>query len=270
MQVIPVIDLMGGQVVRGVAGRREAYLPIQSQIAADARPATVARALVEQFGINAVYVADLDAIVHGRPDVQAWSEIAGAGLKLWLDAGVKDAQVGRQVVDQLMTITTDFELIVGLESLTSLEALLPIAKLCGGPIVSLDLKAGVPQTQIEQLHDAKPIDIARILCEEPIYGLIVLDVADVGMNTGVSTIELCRGISAKYRGRLISGGGVRTFGDLQTLADAGCSGALVASALHDGRLTRADVKRARQLVRSRGGRLPDVSAHGRASNQFDF
>ena len=33
MEVIPVIDLLGGQVVRGVAGRRDEYRPIVSQIA---------------------------------------------------------------------------------------------------------------------------------------------------------------------------------------------------------------------------------------------
>ena len=254
MRVIPVIDLLGGQVVRGIAGRRDEYRPIVSQIAADARPVTVARALVEQFGFDTVYVADLDAILHARPDVPAWSAIAGTGLKLWLDAGICDHQTARQVVTQLMKAKIQFELIVGLESLTSLDALLPIGELVA-PMVSLDLKAGVPQTQIDRLQRANPIDIARILRQAPIDGLIVLDVADVGMNAGASTIDLCRQISAEYGGKLISGGGVRGFEDLQSLADAGCSGALVASALHDGRLTRADVQRAKKLVHSRGRSL---------------
>src|SRR6187431_505841 len=88
MRVIPVIDLMYGQVVRGVAGRRSEYRPIQSQIAADARPATVARAFVERFGFETVYVADLDAIGGGAPDLISLEMIARAGLNLWVDAGV--------------------------------------------------------------------------------------------------------------------------------------------------------------------------------------
>ena len=82
MRVIPVIDLMGGQVVRGVAGRRSEYRPVESRIAGDARPATVARAFVDEFGFEAAYVADLDAIVHGRYSSGiAWREIAGVGLE---------------------------------------------------------------------------------------------------------------------------------------------------------------------------------------------
>jgi phosphoribosylformimino-5-aminoimidazole carboxamide ribotide isomerase len=36
---------------------------------------------------------------------------------------------------------------------------------------------------------------------------------------------------------LFAGGGVRDEDDLRRLADAGCDGVLVATALHDGRLT---------------------------------
>jgi uncharacterized protein related to proFAR isomerase len=44
---------------------------------------------------------------------------------------------------------------------------------------------------------------------------------------------------------LIAGGGVRGLDDLKALADAGCDAALVASALHDGRLSREDIERAK-------------------------
>ena len=35
---------------------------------------------------------------------------------------------------------------------------------------------------------------------------------------------------------------VRSIDDLRALADVGCGAALVASALHDGRVTRADIE----------------------------
>ena len=268
MRVIPVIDLMGGQVVRGVAGRREEYRPIQSQIAADARPATVARALVERFGFTRVYVADLDAITRGKPDPNSWLEIANAGLKLWLDAGVANVRIAREVAAPLLKAKADFECIVGMESLESLDELPSIAKACGA-MVSLDLKAGVPQTPIESLSRAKPIDISRILRQYPIGGLVILDVADVGLNTGTSTIDLCRQIAAEcgHQLELLGGGGVRGFEDLRLLADAGSSGALVASALHDGRLTREDVERCQRLPRRRGRSLADVGSQAEPGSQ---
>jgi phosphoribosylformimino-5-aminoimidazole carboxamide ribotide isomerase len=248
MRVIPVIDLMNGQVVRGVAGRREEYRPIESRLAPDARPATVARTLVEHFGFDTVYVADLDAIVRGQPDVSAWSEIAGAGLKLWLDAGVGNVKTGRKVLELMKQVSVDFRLIVGLETLESLDALRAITKAWDFPIVSLDLKAGQPQTQIDDFCNAHPIEIAQTLNDCGIRELIVLDLADVGVGGGTRTLELCRQIAKLMpEQKLVAGGGVRGMGDLRALAESGCHGALVASALHDGRLTRDDIERALQF-----------------------
>ena len=88
MQIIPVIDLLGGQVVRGIGGRRSEYGPIESQLARGSDPGTIAAAVVEQFGATTCYVADLDAIERAKFDVTSWQHIAQAGLKLWLDAGM--------------------------------------------------------------------------------------------------------------------------------------------------------------------------------------
>jgi phosphoribosylformimino-5-aminoimidazole carboxamide ribotide isomerase len=78
--------------------------------------------------------------------------------------------------------------------------------------------------------------------------MIVLDLADVGTGGGTRTLDLCRELKAKHpQIELIAGGGVRNLDDLKRIADAGCSGALVASALHDGRLTRADWDAAAKL-----------------------
>ena len=62
VQLIPVIDLMGGQVVRGVGGNRNNYAPVESCFARDPSPGAVARAFAEHFLSTEVYVADLDAI----------------------------------------------------------------------------------------------------------------------------------------------------------------------------------------------------------------
>ncbi len=248
MKVIPVIDLLGGQVVRGIGGWRDEYRPIESRIAADARPATVARALIEQFGFDTVYVADLDAIVHQRPDTAAWREISGLGLRLWLDAGVGDRRFARRVIESLRSNVNDFVLIVGLESLLSLEELSAITQHGDFPVVSLDLRAGTPLTRIPDWKDSTPLGIAGELEMCGVRELIVLDMADVGTSSGTSTLQLCRHLRERApRQKLIAGGGVRGLDDLKALADAGCDAALVASALHDGRLTRADIERAKVL-----------------------
>jgi phosphoribosylformimino-5-aminoimidazole carboxamide ribotide isomerase len=250
MRVIPVIDLMGGQVVRGIAGRRDEYRPVVSQIAADARPATVARALVERFGFDTVYVADLDAIVQGRPDVRAWSEIAGAGLRLWLDAGIGNASYAWRIVDQIVLAEIEVRLVVGLESLESEKDFFSIGEMHGfvPPIFSLDLHGGQPLVRNPAWKELTPLEIAMAAKSMEARDLIVLDLADVGVGGGTRTLNLCRQIAAVSRTQtLIAGGGVRGVGDLQALAEAGCKGALVASALHDRRLSRDDIDRAAQF-----------------------
>jgi phosphoribosylformimino-5-aminoimidazole carboxamide ribotide isomerase len=252
MRVIPVIDLMGGQVVRGVAGQRESYRPIVSQIAADARPATVARALVERFGFDTAYVADLDAIMQGRPDVQSWTQIAGAGLKLWIDAGIGNSDAAWRFVNSIAETEIEVQLVVGLETLESEADLFSIGEMFNytPPIFSLDMKDGSPLTRNPQWSGLSPLELVLLAKSVGVQDFIVLDLADVGTSGGTRTLELCRQImNTTQTQRLIAGGGVRGLADLRAIAEAGCDGALVASALHDGRLTREDVAVARAFQR---------------------
>jgi phosphoribosylformimino-5-aminoimidazole carboxamide ribotide isomerase len=246
MRVIPVIDLLNGVVVRGVAGRREAYRPIESQIAADSEPATIARAFADDFGFDTAYVADLEAIQHGCLSIDAWQQIAGAGLKLWLDAGVGKSASAQRIARVLDQAKMDARLVVGLESVESADELAAIRAACSSrlPIFSLDLMAGQPLTRIADWKNISPLELAHIAIAAGYRDLILLDLADVGTNAGTRTLELCRAIRAigDPQMNLIAGGGVRSPADLRDLQSAGCDAALMASALHDKRLTPADIR----------------------------
>ena len=72
--------------------------------------------------------------------------------------------------------------------------------------------------------------------------MIIVDVANVGMHGGCGTLGLCRIVQDRFPDvQLITGGGIRDLHDLFMLADNGCNGALVSSALHDGWLTAEDI-----------------------------
>ena len=82
MQIIPVIDLKNGLVVRGVAGRRELYRPVESVLNCEATPRSVANAFASNLGFRNTYVADLDAIAGIEPNWEAYDSIGAAALQL--------------------------------------------------------------------------------------------------------------------------------------------------------------------------------------------
>jgi phosphoribosylformimino-5-aminoimidazole carboxamide ribotide isomerase len=244
MQIIPVIDLLGGQVVRGIAGRRSEYRPIESKLVSGSDPGEIAAAFVKHFGATTCYVADLDAIEGGAFQMEAWTAIARGGMNLWLDAGFGDC--GRLAIanDGCSERSVSADFVIGTESLES-EGQLPMLAWVDFPdriIYSLDMKDRRPLTRIQRWQSLSPAQIAVQLYEgQSLWRMIILDLADVGTGGGTRTLELCRELKTTYpQLELIAGGGVRSLDDLKRIADAGCTAALVASALHDGRLTRAD------------------------------
>jgi HisA/HisF family protein len=241
VRLIPVIDLMGGLVVRGVGGRRGEYRPVESRIATSAEPAEVARAF-HALGAREAYVADLDAIASGAPDVAAYRRIAAAGLSLWIDAGA----TGMERAEALLDAGAEGEqggvaaIVAGLESLPGPQGLGVLAELTarfGGPriLFSLDLVGGRPKTAGPGWEGISPRQIADQAVARGVERMIVLDLARVGMRGGNDLAALCGGLHAAHpRVELIAGGGVRNLDDAAVLAAAGCRGVLVATALHDG------------------------------------
>ena len=237
MRIIPVLDLLGGGVVRGIAGERQAYRPIVSQIVKSAEPRDVASALRERLQGDIAYVADLDAIAGATPAWRDYQSIASAGFKLWVDAGA--ATLSRAV--ELASQAYCAGVVVGLESLSTWEELTAIVEHLGSErvIFSLDLKHGAPLTKVTAWQAMEPVEIARTAARQGIARMIVLDLAAVGTGSGPQTLTLARELRATLpHVELIGGGGVRDAADIQRFADAGYAAVLVASALHDGRLSR--------------------------------
>jgi HisA/HisF family protein len=244
MRVIPVLDVMHGEVVRGVGGRRDEYRPIISQLTRSSRPLEVANALASHFGCSEFYVADLDAILGGELDWPLYAALRAQGFRLWVDAGIRRMERTGQLAD----VGID-RIVVGLETVVGPAELAKMMQAFGERIVfSLDLRQGEPLGDHNAWRAegvAPPVDAASIADRAVRLGvrhLLVLDLAHVGCDSGTGTRDLCAYLCARYPDVTISaGGGVRHRGDLEELRNCGVQAALVASALHDGRLTRADL-----------------------------
>ena len=86
-RIIPVLDVMGGVVVRAIGGRREEYRPIVSRLTDSTAPVEVANALLAATGAAEFYVADLDAIRFGIPAPSVDELLDRVACEVLLDRG---------------------------------------------------------------------------------------------------------------------------------------------------------------------------------------
>lgn len=239
MQIIPVIDIRNGVAVRAVAGNRGLYRPVESQLTDSAEPAIVLMALQNTFGCMTCYVADLDAIERQHLNRCTIAEIARTGVSLIVDAGATSVEQ----VEALFEIGVD-RVVLSSESLndsTQLESMIePFDP--ASLIFSIDLKCGELLVNDRAWKGRPPLELVRFVFDIGIRQFIVLDLAAVGTGRGVPTLELCQQIKSVLPDiTMISGGGVASAQCVAQAARAGLDGLLIASALHDGRLTKENL-----------------------------
>jgi uncharacterized protein related to proFAR isomerase len=256
LRIVPVLDLRDGQVVRAAGGDRRRYEPLRSPLVDSAEPGAVSAALVKTFGNADLYIADLNAIAGETPDWRALDAIVGGasiagegllGFTLHVDAGPNTQERLAALLSFARQRSLVLRPIVALETLSDPSELAPLAAACaGGGAFSLDLRDGRPMTTCRHWQDASPRSIAEAAIAAGFARLIVIDIARVGGGCGVAALRLCRELHRAHpRLSVWAGGGVRGPADIEAMAASGIDGALVASALHDGCLSAADVARYR-------------------------
>ncbi len=227
MNVIPVIDLKGGTVVHARLGQRDLYRPIETPLAATSDPVDVTKGLLSVFPFATLYIADLDAIAGTGDNRAALRRIQAAfpQLTLWVDGGIAD-----------LSAATDWlaaglgHLVLGSESQDNAAI---VRHFAADPriVLSLDFRGdafqGPPELRLETQSWPRRV--------------IVMTLDRVGSHAGPD-LDRLRAIKAGGT-EVYAAGGVRDAADLQALEDSGIAGALVASSLHNGRITANDLRR---------------------------
>ena len=227
MNVIPVIDLKGGTVVHARLGQRDFYRPIETPLAAGNDPVDVTRGLLTVFPFERLYVADLDGIAGAGANRACLQRIKQTfpRLGLWVDSGIASISAASEWLGAGLG-----DLVLGSESQQSTSL---VRHFAGHPraVLSLDFRGDDFQGPPELLRETRAWP----------RRVIVMTLDRVGSHAGPDLARL-RTIKADAT-EVYAAGGVRDAADLRTLKDAGIMGALVASSLHNGRITAADLHR---------------------------
>jgi phosphoribosylformimino-5-aminoimidazole carboxamide ribotide isomerase len=233
LRLIPVMDLMNGQVVHAREGHRAQYAPIRSKLCAGSSPEAVIESLLALHPFDTVYFADIDAIQRVGDNVGVLERLRTfhPDIEFWVDAGIADKASLRDWVACGLGRP-----VIGSETLVDAEFMLTARDICNDvtPILSLDYVG-------EEFRGPK-----SLLLEPERYwpqNVLAMNLQRVGSDRGPD-FALIVELAGRVPGcRVHAAGGVRSIEDLARVASDGAAGALIASALHDGRLDSAALRR---------------------------
>ena len=222
MKLIPVMEMMAGQVVHARRGERDSYRPVQSTLCPSAAPEAILQAFIENFACDTVYIADLEAIRFGRPQ---WAllnrlKIDFPNTQFWVDAGIADfngfanfreLEIGEPVIGSEVLMQTDW-----LKALAKEHW-----------ILSLDFRGK---------NFFGPLNLLADTAIWP-HKVLGMNLTHVGSEDGPDYDLLAQLQRRGDECEIYAAGGVRDEIDLRNLAHRGIRGALVATALHNGNIT---------------------------------
>ena len=227
MDIIPVIDLLQGQVVHAVRGHRGTYLPVQSRLCSGSDPLDIVQAFLAIHDFTTIYIADLD-LISGTGDNNCCVKMLNTffvNIDFWLDAGKENLKTMHyEKPGRLIPV-------IGSETGVSTRSLSGLVNTNTHAILSLDFR------DQEFIGDPDLLKSTSIWPEN----IIIMNLARVGSCLGPD-IDLIRQIQGQAGNRKIYiGGGIRNIDDLLLLESMDVAGVLLATALHDRTITRDQI-----------------------------
>ena len=229
MQVIPVIDLKSGLVVHARHGQRDSYQPIQSVLSASSEVFSIVEGLLKLYAFHTIYIADIDAITNRGNHFEQIELLSGIypQVNWWVDNGVRNVNARLLYAPQ-----ANMRAVFGSEHIHTLQDYRAVSYAYDSRhVLSLDM-LNTKVLGAAELHNTGLYWPDDAIC-------MTLD--NVGSNAGPDIARLQAlqqlNLARKKPANLFAAGGVRNLEDLITLKQLGVTGALIASALHRGRIT---------------------------------
>ncbi|MCZ7401163.1 MAG: HisA/HisF-related TIM barrel protein [Candidatus Methanoperedens sp.] len=223
-RIIFVIDLLNGSVVHAVKGERSKYKPIKDSMICDSSDPFE---IISSVKPREIYIADLDHIQNIGDNFEIIKKISGK-TQTMVDIGVKNMADVKKCAEIADTV------IIGTET-ASLEVIENAAiQFLGRINVSIDMKNGYVLTK-DMTMEVRPEELVRRMNEIGIKDIIILDLGKVGTSAGINEIFLKK-IAEISTHNILVGGGIKDVNDIEILEKSGISGALAATALHNGNI----------------------------------
>jgi len=224
LRIIFVLDILKGTAVHAVMGERSKYRPVEGSLVCNS---SVPLDIISALAPREVYIADLDRLQHQGDNFELIEKISGK-TRTMADIGVEnmnDVEKCAKIADTVIlgTETASFDLIEK-----------AAVRFPGRINVSIDMKNWKVLAK-DRGMDVEPVELVKRLNDQEIRDIIVLELSRVGTGAGIDAGFL-KEIAAASKHDVIVGGGIRDLDDIETLKRIGISGALVATAVHSGKI----------------------------------
>lgn len=228
-EVIPAIDVLEGRAVRLRAGRREAVTLEGGD------PVELAQRFAAE-GATRLHVIDLDGAFSGVPSAGLLARLATVGLPVQVGGGYRTVAA----VTEALAAGAD-RVLVGTGAVSPDFLRDAVSAAADRLVVAVDAAEGrVTIDGWTRSTDITPAALARRCAAEGVQRLLVTSTARDGSLEGPDGSLLAAVLPVGLP--VLAAGGVSTLDDLISLAELGCEGAVVGSALLAGRFSLSDAR----------------------------
>ena len=229
LEILPSIDLRGGQVVRLKQG------DYARQVNYDVDPVETARSF-KAAGATWMHIVDLDGAKEGRPvQTELIAKVINqSGLNVEVGGGIRaTADIERLLIAGAQRVVVGTK---AMEDWHWFESLFKRSEFHDRIVLALDAKNGVVATKGWQESSGKlAVDVAMWVSSWPLAGILYTDVAKDGMMEGPN-VEQTRKLCQAGKVPVIASGGVGSVVHIAALTKTPAWGVVVGRSLYEGKV----------------------------------
>ncbi|HEX9678670.1 1-(5-phosphoribosyl)-5-[(5-phosphoribosylamino)methylideneamino]imidazole-4-carboxamide isomerase [Nitrososphaera sp.] len=232
MEVIPAVDIMGGQVVRLVKGDPANKVVYGSDPSETAKKWEAARA-------DMLHVVDLDAAFGTGNNKEAVAKlVSSVKVPVQVAGGVRTADAAKDALEKAARV------VIGTMAYSDPEAVRKLAKKYPGRIVvSIDQSGG--KVMVSGWKESAGVSVKDAIVQflgMGIENFLLTSIERDGMLAGPDVETLAQAAGVDGRVRVIASGGISSVADAVRVKSAGCAAVILGKAMYDGKVSIERVK----------------------------